>query len=146
MADQNQQESQPSGSVSKPEPGRLMKLSQSDFEIDFFERVLQRTPNNTDILKILGDYYTAKGLYTRGLQVDKRLVKLLPEDGVVWYNLACSYSLLHLTDLAISSLARSFELGYDDVEHILTDGDLDNIRDDPRFRKLVAKLEGRPTD
>ena len=143
MAEQNHEHSETGSSLSKGESERFMKLSQTDFEIDFFEGILQRTPNNTDVLKILGNYYTAKGLYTRGLQVDKRLVKLLPDDGIAWYNLGCSYSLLHLPDLAISSLAKSFKFGYDDLEHILTDRDLDNVRDDPRFRKLIRKLHGR---
>lgn len=131
------------GSLSKESPAGFMKLSQTDFEIDFFSRVLQRAPDNTDVLKILGNHYTAKGMYTRGLQIDKRLVKLLPNDGTVWYNLACSYALLHLNDLAITSLTRSIELGYDDVEHMMNDHDLDNLRDDPRFKKLARKIRRR---
>jgi carboxyl-terminal processing protease len=58
----------------------------------------------------------------------------------VLYNLACGYSLLGEKEKAISFLHDAIESGYSDFRHIREDTDLDNIRNEPRFREEVAKL------
>ncbi|MGR3318213.1 MAG: tetratricopeptide repeat protein, partial [Candidatus Anammoxibacter sp.] len=87
-----------------------------------------------------GNAYTATGMYEKGLEIDKRLSRLRPNDSVVIYNLACSYSLTEEIDLAISTLKRSIELGYNDIEQLEIDSDIDNIRDDKRYIELINGL------
>jgi len=133
-------EPQESGSLSK-DPGRqLFESDQTQFEVDFFERILRATPHNVDVLRVLGNHYTALGQYARGLEVDKKLIRLVPDDQVAWYNLACSYALLRDSRLALQSLRRSFELGYDDVDHLHNDSDLDPIRDNPAYEGLLREF------
>ena len=87
-----------------------------------------------------------------GLVVDEQLVHLRPEDPTAHYNLACRYALLKQRDKAIKTLRRAVELGYRDFDFMQEDHDLDSIRKDPRFRKLVkemfpeSKLEAIPVD
>ena len=120
---------------------RFVTRSQQDFERMFFENVLKRCPDFAEILRVLGYLYTEMGLYTQGLKTDRRLARLLPDDATVHYNLACSYSLLHLTDQAIQCLRRATHLGYRDFEYLKHDKDLDPIRHDPRYGKLLADFD-----
>jgi tetratricopeptide (TPR) repeat protein len=111
-----------------------------DFEIAFFERAMRRDPRSEPILEALGHAYTQRGRLEEGLAVDLRLAELRPGDPIVHYNLACSYSLLGAKDDGIRSLGRAIELGYDDLEHLEGDRDLDAIRGDARFEDLVKKI------
>lgn len=117
--------------------------SQIDFEIEFFGRILENSPEYIDVLRIHGNNLSLKGRYAEGLQIDKKLIKLRPFDPLAQYNLACSYALLKKTESALKALRRAAELGYCDHRYMREDRDLDYIRDDPRFRKLLRQIEGR---
>ena len=105
------------------------------------EAALEADPLNLRALFVLGDDYTRSGEYERGLRMDLRLVTLRPRDPVVRYNLACSYSLIGFSELAFFVLEQAIELGFDDVEHMWKDPDLENIRSDARFGKLMRRAE-----
>src|SRR5688572_29844621 len=91
---------------------RLGEQNQLDFELEFYDRILERFPNYVDVLRVQGNNLTLKGRFAEGLQIDKRLVRLRPEDPLAHYNLACSYALLKRADHAIKTLRRAIELGY----------------------------------
>lgn len=114
-----------------------------DFEISFYEDVLRDSPDVIEALILLGDAYTRKGLYEKGLEMDKRLSKLRPDDSTVHYNLACDYSLLKKTKLALETLEKAIKLGYRSFKHMEKDPDLDNIRQDQRYKELVRKHRKR---
>lgn len=114
-----------------------------DFEISFYEGVLKRDPNVVDVLVPLGDAYTRRGYYKKGLEVDLRLTRLKPKDPVVFYNLACSYSLLDQITPALQSLEKALDLGYDDFKSLMSDPDMRNVRNNPRFQHLLRKYRRR---
>jgi tetratricopeptide (TPR) repeat protein len=120
---------------------RLREQSQLDFELEFLGRILERDPMFTDALRVHGNNLAAKGQYARALQVDRRLVRLLPDREVPWYNLACSYAVLGMTDPAFSALQRALELGYRYFDHLRRDPDLKSLRRDPRFVRLLRRHE-----
>ena len=122
---------------------RAAEQNQLDFELEFFSRILDHNPNYVDVLRVMGNLLTLKGRYTEGLQVDKRLVQLRPNDPLAHYNLACSYALLKRSDHALQTLRRAVELGYRDFRYMREDRDLDSIRHDPRFRQLLREYENR---
>jgi hypothetical protein len=122
---------------------RLGEQSQIDFELEFFGGILERCPDYVDVLRVVGTNMTLKGRYAQGLQIDKRLVQLRPSDPLAHYNLACSYSLLKRSELALKTLRRAVELGYRDFRYMREDRDLDAIRQDPRFRQLLREYENR---
>ena len=105
------------------------------------EAAVEADPLNVRALFVLGDEYTRAGEYERGLRIDMKLVTLRPHDPLVRYNLACSYSLIGLTELALFVLEQAIELGFCSVEHMLEDSDLDNLRSNPRFQELMRKAE-----
>ena len=114
-----------------------------DFEIAFFEKLVRDKPDFVDALIPLGDLYTRRGYYAKGLEIDNRLSRLCPADERVFYNLACSYILLHDKKRAFAALERAIDLGYGDVDHMLRDPDLAAIRDDPQFHQLTEKIKNR---
>jgi tetratricopeptide (TPR) repeat protein len=112
------------------------------FEIRFFEGIAKRDPSYIEALQVLGDAYTKTGQWEKGLHVDKRLARLCPDNPLVFYNLACSYSLMSRIDQAFSALRRAVRLGYEDARWLNKDPDLENLRHDTRFddiRKNLAK-------
>ena len=111
-----------------------------DFEIEFYERVMERNPNAVDVLMALGDDYTKAGRYREGLAIDLKLAKLRSNDPVVHYNLACSYSLLGQVDEALETLRRAIAVGYRDFSHMQRDPDLENVRRDPRYLALLQEI------
>ena len=74
---------------------KLSRASRRDLDtrIEFMEGLVRRDPDYVDALQLLGDHYTQRGRYAEGLKVDERLSRLEPRDPLVFYNLACSYSL-----------------------------------------------------
>jgi tetratricopeptide (TPR) repeat protein len=119
---------------------RLREQSQLDFEVEFFGRILERDPLFTDALRVHGNNLAAKGQYARALQIDRRLVRLLPERAIPWYNLACSYAVLGMIEPAFSALLRALELGYRHRDRLRRDPDLKVLRRDPRFARLLRRF------
>ena len=117
----------------------LANRSQVDFELDFFTRVLTAAPEFPEVLRAQASNMTAKGRLQDGLTVDKKLVSLRPADPTARYNLACRYALLKQPDMALVTLRKAIELGYRDFRYMEEDRDLDSIRKDPRFRKLLRE-------
>jgi tetratricopeptide (TPR) repeat protein len=112
----------------------------ADFEIAFCQEVLRGNPMHFEALVLLGDSYTRKGEYQKGLELDLWLSRLRPENKFVRYNLACSYALTGQKDKALSSLSQAVELGYRDAEHLRQDHDLNTLKTDPRFQELLERL------
>ncbi|MBI2093549.1 MAG: hypothetical protein HYT88_02355 [Candidatus Omnitrophica bacterium] len=108
-----------------------------EFEIQFYEKLLAAYPDFVDVLIPLGEAYTRKGLYDRGLTVDMRLAQLRGEDPLIWYNLACSFSLLNRVDESLDALRKAVGLGYNNLKHLQGDPDLSNLRRSPKYRQFL---------
>ena len=109
------------------------------------EKVLAHDPNNgsamghgSDALAVLGQGERAKEWMGRALLID-------PENLSMRYNLVCALA-NHLkdTEAALEMLGPGFEkMGTGLINHAKIDPDLDSIRDDPRFKAMVAAAEAR---
>jgi tetratricopeptide (TPR) repeat protein len=120
----------------KPNPEELRNL---DLEITFMEGLAKRDPNHFEALLILAEDYTRRERFEEGLRMDERLCQLHPQDPMVHYNLACSHSLTGQLDLAVETLNKAIQLGYDDFEGMAKDPDLKNIREHPEYKKIRAR-------
>lgn len=112
-----------------------------DFEIKFYEEILKQQPDFINVLIPLGDVYTHKGFYKEGLAVDEKLTQLLPNDPIVYYNLACSLSLVGRPIESLTKLKKAVVLGYDEFSFMSQDSDLDNVRELAEFKVFSAKLK-----
>jgi tetratricopeptide (TPR) repeat protein len=111
-----------------------------DTKIQFFEGVVRRDPDYVDALQLLGDHYTQRGRFSEGLKVDERLARLEPQSALVFYNLACSYSLTDQFDRAVLALEKALQLGYRDFNWLAKDPDLKKLRQQPAYRDLREKI------
>lgn len=121
---------------------QMANQTQPDFELNFYRELLKRLPDSPDVLRAFASTLTQKGLIREGLKIDQHLVELRPDDATARYNLACRYALLKQPDLAIVTLRKAVELGYRDFRYMIEDRDLDSVRRDPRFRKLIKEYGG----
>lgn len=131
----------PGAAADRPIPsvGRLADQSQLDFDIEFFDHVLQRDPEYLDVLRCQGQLLSRKGLHVRAVEIDRRLVRLLPQDGIAHYNLACSLALSQRRREALHELRQALANGYDDLEFLEADSDLDCLRGDPDYAELLRR-------
>jgi len=120
--------------MSKPKPDPA-------FEMAFFESVLRRAPQYTEVIEILGGLYTKHGRIADGLRMDRRLVRLLPGNATAHYNLACSLALSNRKTDALRSLQRAVELGYRDFDWMAQDPDLEDLKEHPEFTALLEQLK-----
>ena len=78
-------------------------------------------------------------LWTDGhVKASDYIKKILVVD--VFYDIACGYSLANMRDDAIRTLEISIKHGYDNYSHMKCDKDLDNIRNDERFKSLHESI------
>ena len=114
-----------------------------DFQIAFYEGILKKSGDFLQALLALGDLYTKKGHYEKGLVIDERLAALRPKDPMVLYNLSCSYSLLGRVEEAFITMKRAVACGYNDFDYMLKDKDLSRLLADERFRAFLSKVRGQ---
>jgi adenylate cyclase len=109
------------------------------------EKVLAQDRNNgaamghgSIALSVLGQIERAKEWMNRALLID-------PDNMDMRYNFACALAVhLRETDGALEMLAPIFEsVAADFVNYAKVDPDLDPIRDDPRFKAMIADAEAR---
>jgi tetratricopeptide (TPR) repeat protein len=112
-----------------------------EFEIRFFESVLRRDPGYANVVEILGGLYTRQGRISDGLKMDRKLVKLQPDNATAHYNLACSLALSKRKGDALDELRRAVQLGYRDLDWMQQDPDLEPLKTLPEFRALLDQLK-----
>jgi tetratricopeptide (TPR) repeat protein len=125
---------------------RSKKLSRKevhdlDIKITFLEALVRRDPEYVEALQILGDHYTQRGQVEDSLKVDQRLSHLEPRNPLVFYNLACSYSLNSEYAMAAAALEQALLLGYRDFKWLAKDPDLRQLRKHPVYRSIEAKIQ-----
>jgi len=116
------------------------------FQIGIFEEALQDNPSNTEALRFLAHAYTIAGRLEDGLRADRKLVELLPRDPRARYNLACSNALAGHKDAALTALQEAVRLGFDDLNLLKKDRDLDSLREEVGFQSIVEELARRRDD
>ena len=112
-----------------------------EFDMRFFESVLRRNRNYTEVVEILGGLYTKHGRVADGLKMDRKLVKLQPTNATAHYNLACSLALSKRKADALRSLRVAVGLGYRDFDWMLQDPDLEGLKAHPAFLSLLQQLK-----
>ena len=112
------------------------EVRELDIKISFLEGIVRRDSEYVEALQVLGDHYTQRGRYEHSLTVDKQLSRLEPCNPLVFYNLACSYSLNSEFDLAAAALEKALSLGYRDFKWLARDPDLRRLRKHPIYRSI----------
>jgi tetratricopeptide (TPR) repeat protein len=111
-----------------------------DVKISFLEGLVNRDQDYVEALQLLGDHYTQRGKFDHSLKVDQQLSRLEPRNPMVFYNLACSYSLNHDFVKAVAALDQALVLGYRDFHWLSRDPDLRQLRKLPVYRPIADKI------
>jgi tetratricopeptide (TPR) repeat protein len=117
-----------------------------EVKIDFLEGIVRRDAGYVEALQLLGDHYTQRGQFEDGLKIDERLSRLEPGNPLVFYNLACSYSLTGQVDQAAASLDKALSLGYRDFRWLARDPDLRTLRSHPLYQNIEKKIRKMRVD
>jgi tetratricopeptide (TPR) repeat protein len=64
----------------------------------------------------------------------------------IYYNLACSYARMQNKKRAIKNIKLAVEHGFDEIEHLEKDEDLEYIRDREEFQKIISSLRPKKND
>ena len=56
------------------------------------------------------------------------------------YWVASTYAMLGEPDLAFKWLGKSVRLGNENKQHFINDGNLESLRNDPRWQELLDKM------
>lgn len=78
--------------------------------------------------------------YPEAIEAFKRAADLGYRKATAMYNIACGYALLNDKDNALIWLQRALDNGFDGRDNLRSDSDLDPLRTDPRFKKLMASV------
>jgi TolB-like protein/tetratricopeptide (TPR) repeat protein len=105
------------------------------------EHVLALNPLDGRAMSLGALYLLEEGQADRAVEWSERALELYPEDMSSLGNGACLQAKLGHTDRAIELLERVSALGWGQRDWLERDPDYDNIRDDPRFQKLVTTFK-----
>lgn len=105
-----------------------------------YQKVIAINPYFMDTYQNLSAVYIRSKRYDDAIAALDKAIAKKKDYPYSYYNKACVYALQNKTDLAISSLFTAIEHGYNDLEAIETDPDLNNIRNSPRYRKVIREV------
>jgi tetratricopeptide (TPR) repeat protein len=102
-------------------------------------KVVARNPVNGSFWHQLASaHYRAKD-YRQAIPAYQKVIALgsvFPSSAA--YQVARCHAVLGETDAALKWLEQAFEMGFRDLQAAQTDADWETLRDDPRYRKIVA--------
>ena len=119
------------------------KMKEYDLARKDAEFSLKTLPDNQQANTLIGYSY----LYT-GKFIDSKVyfMKALNKDTADvygYYNLACYYSVAKDKESSLVWLDKAFKHGYNDFDHIAKDEDLNEIKEDEKFKQLLVKYNGK---
>lgn len=125
--------------------GRLGEPEALRASIAASEAKVAASPDDEDERFQLGlDYLYAKE-NAKGAAIFEELLARDPRNAIAAYNLACGKSLLGETEAALAALKKSIELGFREWRHMDQDSDLDPLRQNEEFKRIMSDLRRRPS-
>ena len=121
--------------------GRLAEAMEAGREgIRRAEHILVLNPRDGRALSIGACALAEDGQTARALEWSRRSLELDPDDMSALLNAVCLHSKLHQKEEALAVFERAFSRGWGKRDWIEHDPDYDILRDDPRFKKILARL------
>jgi tetratricopeptide (TPR) repeat protein len=119
----------------------LFALRDYDGACQSYELAIRHNPSAAKfLLAFVGLCFQRLGLYQRALRSYEEGLRLNPGASEIHYGLGCTYSLMNEPGRALPHLEHAVRQNYVDRAYIEKDGDLDNIRNEPRFKEMVSRL------
>ena len=104
------------------------------------EKHLEMYPDDARALYLGAGDLIATGDAVRATEWAERALEAAPDEPSVLYNVGCMYSMMGNKERAIALVDAAVTKGFGYRTWLEQDGDLDPIRDDPRFKAILARL------
>jgi len=122
--------------------GRAREAEEANREgIRRAERVLALNPVDARALSMGSSNLFSDGQHERAMEWSRRSLELYPDHMITIVSAACLHSLAGDKERALEFLERLFARGWGKRDWVDRDPDYDILRDDPRFKKLLARLK-----
>ncbi|HJR10845.1 MAG TPA: tetratricopeptide repeat protein [Rhodanobacteraceae bacterium] len=105
------------------------------------ERHLKLNPHDTRALQIGANNLYQVGEKQKALAMAEQALVQGRDEPVVLYNGACFYAMQGETDRALDLLEQAVRLGWGDRAWMEHDSELESLRDNPRFRTLLMRIQ-----
>jgi zinc protease len=100
----------------------------------------ERNEIHNQVILLLGRREDSAAL-SKAVELLARLLKSDSRDVTALYNMACAYALLKDKPKALEYLEKAVDAGWDDAAHTKVDSDLEILREEPEFQRLIEMME-----
>ena len=111
--------------------------------MDRIERRLALNPDESRAIYLGADVLIRMGEKEKAMEWVKRLAATDRDEPAILYGIACLYSLIGKLEEAVYYLSKSVDAGFAHRQYLEKDGDLDAIRNHPRYTELIEDLKRR---
>jgi len=116
---------------------RLAERPQLDFEIEFYEAILKRNPEQTEALAALAANLRKKQRYKESLRLEEQRRQLRPHDPRCLVDTARCFARLGQPEWAMKLLEEAAQKRYRGLAQLLREEDFAGLREHPRFAALA---------
>jgi len=115
-----------------------VKLNQA---IGYYRLAIQKRPDYMKAHLQLANAFTKSGELDQAISVYKKTLRLRPNFDLAYYNIASLYSRLNKRKEANQWLKKSVDAGYDDWALIISDPNLEAIRQTDAYLKIISSIK-----
>ena len=116
-----------------------MRLEQNDSAFVYYKRAFDIDSTYPKTARNLGLLYHSLNKFDSAIVYLEKAVRLEPKNANAHYQLACSYALNNQKEQAVRYLQLAIDKGFKDYESLITDPDLNGLKNYPPFEALVKK-------
>lgn len=111
-----------------------------------FQKLTEADPKDGRAWHMLGYCLHAEGKLDDALKIHQKACEFPEVAAVASYNAACVFALQKDKENALQWLEKAVERGFSQPDYLETDTDLDFLRKEPRFQKILAGVQKMAKD
>ena len=142
-ADTDAASDSPGAVVTIADARRYQQAGEWDAAVSAYDTLVEQDPDDAASWFGLAYCLHMDGDYQRAIEAHRKAATFESIKGIALYNLACAYALTGQTDEALKALKASGDAGFDLTDPMRSDSDLDNLRDDVRFKEFLVLVENK---
>ena len=107
--------------------------------IQVMEAHLLEIPEDARARILLGCYYAMEGREEDALRETNLAMQLRPNDAMVMYNAACTFSTIQKKAEALDAISKAWRAGFRDADWVRRDTSLALLHGEPEFEELYPE-------
>ncbi len=117
----------------------FLSLEMYDSALVYLQKAISLDSNFHQAYRDIALTYHALTRYNEAIPNFLKAIRLEPTKGKVYFELACSYAMSNQPEQAINFLTQAYARGYKNKEALLTDPDLESLKNIKAFQDLLDK-------